>query len=266
MTQPDQRAMWNGPSGEAWIEWQAVLDGLFRPFEDVLVAAVAPGARVLDVGCGTGATTIAIARVAGRAVGFDLSAPMIEVARARAAGAADFLVGDAQTYAFEPASFDAITSRFGVMFFDDPLAAFANLRRAAAPGAKLRVITWRSAAENPFMTTAERAAAPLVELPARAANGPGQFAFADPDRVRAILEPAGWSRLAFAPLDVPATLPEPMLGAYASRLGPLGRVLASADDATRARVMSTVRAAFDPFVHGSDVRFTCACWQVDAIA
>ena len=157
-----------------------------------------PGSRVLDVGCGTGSTTLAVARrlgAKGRCIGIDISEPMIAAARARAereGTPASFIRADAQTHAFEPASFDMIISRFGVMFFDDSVRAFANLRRAARDDAELRFIAWRSAAENPFMTTAERAAAPLLpNLPARRPDAPGQFAFADRRRVYSILEESG---------------------------------------------------------------------------
>jgi SAM-dependent methyltransferase len=154
----EQEALWNGPAGRAWVDEQEVLDRVLRPFEELLVGAAA--GRVLDVGCGTGSTTVAFARKTGaRCVGVDISEPMLRFARARAERegvAVEFVRADAQTYAFEPGSFDRILSRFGVMFFGDPVRAFANLRRA---GGELRFVAWRSANENPFMTTAERAAA-----------------------------------------------------------------------------------------------------------
>jgi ubiquinone/menaquinone biosynthesis C-methylase UbiE len=269
----DQATLWNGVAGRAWIDAQESLDRLFEPFEALLCEAVArrPGAHVLDVGCGTGATTLAAARVSGesgRCVGVDISAPMIEVAKRRAQRAhtpATFMCADAQVYPFEPASVDMIISRFGVMFFDDPIAAFANLRRAAADGAELRCIAWRSAAENAFMTTAERAAAPLLpNLPPRRPGAAGQFAFADPQLVRSILEKSGWAAIDIAPIDVPCTLPESELLQYVTRLGPVGMVLRDADEGTRARVIETVRAAFDPFIQGSHVEFTAACWLLSA--
>lgn len=271
----DQQRLWNGPAGQAWVELQATLDRLFLPFEAHLAdaAAAASAQRVLDVGCGTGATTLAIARRLGDAVhctGVDVSAPMIALARERAAHdrlRADFVLADAQTHAFAPATFDLIVSRFGVMFFDDPVRAFANLRRAATDRAGLHCIAWRSAAENPFMTAAERAAAPLLpDLPARRPDGPGQFAFADADRVRAVLERSGWQGIELRPLDVDCVLPESELARYATRLGPVGLVLQQADAGTRAAVASAVRAAFEPFVHGDTVRFTAACWIVAARA
>jgi hypothetical protein len=153
------------------------------------------------------------------------------------------------------------------MFFDDPVSAFANLRRAARPRAELVALAWRSCAENPFMTTAERAAAPfLPSIPARKPNGPGQFAFADEHKVRVILEDSGWRDIDIQPIDVACGLPEKELNHYLTRLGPLGLILQDADQATRAHITGAVRAAFDPFVQGEDVRFTAACWMVRAHA
>jgi SAM-dependent methyltransferase len=271
----EQAALWNGPAGRAWVETQAVLDRLFEPFERQLVEAVhaGEGRRVLDIGCGTGAVTLALARRLGpqaECTGVDISGPMVAVARERAASegsTARFVEADAQVHAFERAAFDTLVSRFGVMFFDDFVQAFANLRRAASSNAAMKFIAWRAADENPFMTTAERAAAPLLpELAARRPGGPGQFAFADRERLAGLLAQGGWTGIDIEPLDVACTLPESELVRYVSWLGPVGAILQKADEATRTRVVRTVRAAFEPFVHGGEVRFTAACWWVQARA
>lgn len=272
-TASEQKALWNGAAGRAWVEAQAVLDRLFRPLEALLVDAVttASAQSVLDVGCGTGSTTLAMARALGpqrRTVGVDLSEPMIALARTRAAqehAPAEFICADAQTYPFEPRSVDMITSRFGVMFFADPVQAFSNLRRAARSDGQLRLIVWRGAEENPFMTTAERAAAPLLpDLPPRRADGPGQFAFANRDHVSSIMQKGGWSDVDFQRLDVVCTLAEDDLARYATRLGPVGLFLQNADEETRTRIARAVRSAYDPYVHGDEVRFTAACWMINA--
>jgi SAM-dependent methyltransferase len=269
----EQTTLWNGSAGRAWVESQELLDQILQPFQDLLVDAISTESprRVLDVGCGTGGTTLAIARRLGRhgaCTGVDISEPMLAAARARAEGERTppiFVLADAQTHAFERASFDAITSRFGVMFFNDSVQAFANLRCAAEQGAHLRFLAWRSAAENAFMTTAERVAAPLLpNLPTRRPDEPGQFAFADGDRVRRILKDSGWSEIDVEPIDVPCTMPENELTHYVTRLGPVGRVLQEADPQVRAQLIDDVRAALAPYVHGAEVRFTGACWMVQA--
>lgn len=274
-TNDEQAELWNGVAGRAWVEAQELLDQVFKPFEELLVESVIAesGGRVLDVGCGTGSTTLAVARSLGaksRCTGIDISEPMLAVARARAERErtpATFIHDDAQIHAFEPASFDAIISRFGVMFFDDCCRAFANVRYAARNGAHLRFIAWRDAAENPFMTTAERAAAPLLtNIPARRPDAPGQFAFADQARVYRILEESGWAEIEIKPIDIVCTFPESELVPYLTRFGPLGRILDQAEEQLRNQVIETVRPAFDPYVHGDEVRFTAACWAVSARA
>jgi SAM-dependent methyltransferase len=271
----DQPALWNGTAGCAWVDAQDTLDRMYQPFEDLLVHAIIAGtpSRVLDVGCGTGGTTVAVARrlgTAGECVGVDISEPMLAAARDRAERAgvhATFVRADAGSHPFEPSSFDAIMSRFGVMFFDDPVRAFSNLRRAAQSGAELRFVAWRSPEENPFMTTAERAAAPLLpNVPPRVPDAAGQFAFADSARVGRILRSSGWSDIDVWPVDVVCSFPEKELTRYATRFGPVGRVLQDADEATRTRVVQTVRAAFEPFVHEGEVRYVAACWMISARA
>ncbi|RIX79563.1 class I SAM-dependent methyltransferase [Acidovorax cavernicola] len=272
----EQAALWNGRAGSAWVQTQAVLDAMFQPLEARLTDAVrAVGARrVLDVGCGTGRTTLAVARqlgATGECLGIDISAPMIEAARARAAREAlpsvRFVCADVQGHAFEPAAFDMVISRLGVMFFDDPVRAFANLRGAAADGAALRCIAWRGGADNPFMTVAERAAAPLLPgLPPRRPNAPGQFAFADRARVADILGASGWGEVDIQPFDVECAFSATALVDYFTRLGPVGLVLQEANAATREKVVEALRTAFAPYVQGDEVRFVAACWMIGARA
>jgi SAM-dependent methyltransferase len=269
----EQAKLWNGSAGCAWVEAQALLDRILQPFEDLLVAAVsANGARrVLDVGCGTGSTTRAVARLLGAqgdSIGVDISEQMIDTARVLAEQErvpAKFICADAQIHAFEPASVDMIMSRFGVMFFADPVRAFANLRDAASSEATMCLVAWRSPAENRFMTAAERAAATLLpNLPARRADAPGQFGFADARRVQSILAESGWTDIDIQPIDVACTLPESELSRYGARLGPVGVALREVDQRTRDRVVAVVRTALEPYVHGDEVRFTACCWRVAA--
>lgn len=269
----EQASLWNGPSGDVWVQQQPVLDQMFQSMEALLVNAVRErhAHRVLDVGCGTGATTLAVSQelgAQGHCTGVDISAAMIAAAKARArqsGSTAEFICADAGAYAFEPSSFDMVISRLGVMFFDQPEQAFANLRRAACNDASLCFIAWRGMEENPFMTTAERAAGPLLpSLPPRQPDAPGQFAFANRDRVAALLKGGGWSDITIEPVDVACAFPESELIGYFTRLGPVGLALRQADDRLRAQIIEKVRPAYDVFVDGADVRYTAACWVIHA--
>jgi SAM-dependent methyltransferase len=271
----EQAEQWNGPGARSWIQAQTLLDQTFLNFEKMLVEAVkAAGANtVLDIGCGTGATTRAIARQLGpegRALGLDISAPMIARATelAKAEGStARFTAGDAQTQAFEPGSFDMITSRFGVMFFSDPVAAFSNLRGALRPDGQLAMVSWRSTAENPFMTVAERAAAPLLpDLPPRRSGSTGQFAFADQTRIQGILDDSGWRGGRNEAIDVTCTFPADALDTYLSLMGPVGQMLAQQDDDQKRRVVDAIRTSFETYLVGSNIAFTAACWMTRATA
>jgi SAM-dependent methyltransferase len=274
----EQAELWNGPSGSAWVEMQDVLDRVLAPFERVLFKEAFPseGSRVLDVGCGAGTTTISMARrlgPTGLCVGVDISEPLLRVAKARAIaekpGTVAFVQADAQTYAFEPGRFDSVMSRFGVMFFGDPEAAFVNIRRAARSDAKLAFVAWRSPAENPFMTTAARAAEPLLpNLSIPNADAPGQFAFSDGGRVRRILNASDWKNIDVRPIDVTGNIAEQDLLTYVTKLGPVGAALRDAgmDKATRTRTTIAVRAALEPYIQNGIARFTMACWLVSAHA
>lgn len=273
----EQASRWNGPSARGWIDNQQLLDRLYRPLEELLASCVdeVSGQRVLDVGCGTGSTTLAVTRAVaghgGRAVGVDISEPMIAVARERARDeglAAEFACADAQTHGFSKAQFDTIISRFGVMFFSDPVAAFRNLHDAAAAGAALRTIVWRNPDRNDIMVATGRTAASLLpDLPARqpgTPGTPGQFAFADPDLVRPILDEGGWRDVTIDPLDVELSLPRADMLRYVTTFGPVGVQLDAVDEATRGRVIDRLTDAFAPYTDGPDVRYPAACWMVSA--
>jgi SAM-dependent methyltransferase len=271
-TNADQIAYWNDFAGQTWFELQDLLDVQLEPLGRRVIEALAPRAReqVLDVGCGCGQTTLALGGLVGpdgRAVGVDISRPMLEIARRRAEIAPQtvFLEADAQTYAFEPATFDAIHSRFGVMFFEDPTVAFANLRGALKPGGRMAFICWRSPAENPVMSLPMAAAAkflPAAEPPTPGAPGP--FAFADAERVRGILGDAGFIDVAIAPQDMPAggnSLDDTVR--LALRVGPLGRQLHQYPTA-RGEVIEAIRHALGQHLLDGRVLLPSATWIVTA--
>ena len=173
----DQIAYWNGPGGQRWAERQQAQDIVLAPVADVLIerARATAGEQILDVGCGAGATTMALAQIVGRtgrAVGIDISAPMLARARALAPAGmpVEFVLADATVYPFEPARFDLLASRFGVMFFADPALSFANMRKALKASGRLAFACWREARDNPFFMAPLQAVykhAPKRRRPAR---------------------------------------------------------------------------------------------------
>ena len=277
----DQAERWN--SGEDLAHWltnQARYDRMNEPFAAMILAAaqLRPGGHVLDVGCGCGATTLAAARVVapGQAVGLDLSGPML--ARARATAEADglpnavFQQGDAQVQPLEPARFDAVMSRFGTMFFADPVAAFANIRSATRPGGRLAFVCWQPLAAQQWLLVPGAALAEHVPLPAGfgSGDGPGMWAFSDPDRPREILAAAGWRDI-----EITAEHASVLVGGGGSvedavefmRTGSMARMmLAGADAGTFDRAVASVRAAVAPYADADGVRLGAGVWLVQAVA
>jgi SAM-dependent methyltransferase len=267
-----QAEYWNAGAGPTWAELQEPLDRQLAPLGRLAMAALAPrpGERLLDVGCGAGETTLELAQAvapAGHVTGLDISATLLAVARRRAAGRrdVDFVEADAQTYPFAPASHDGLFSRFGVMFFADPAAAFANLRRALKPGGRLAFVCWRTAAENEVMSLPMAAASPFLPPSTPPEPGaPGPFAFADPERVRALLDAAGFTGIHLAPHelkvgggDLEATL------SLSLRVGPLGGALRENPDKREAAV-DAIRAALAPHEGPDGVKLRSATWVVTA--
>lgn len=268
-----QVAYWNDAAGQTWAEMQEALDRQLAPLGRAAMAALAPtpGERLLDIGCGAGQTTLELAAAVapgGEVLGLDISRPLLEVARARpAVPGVRFLEGDAQTHAFEPAGFDGAFSRFGVMFFADPPAAFANIRRALKPGGRLAFVCWRAMGENPIMTAPLTAA--LAHLPAPSPpdpTAPGPFAFADPDRVRGILSQAGFAGVELAPHDekVGGGDLRTAVG-LALRVGPLGMLLRENPE-KRDVVVAAIREALARHEGPDGVKLDSATWIVTARA
>ena len=274
----DQIAYWNGPAGKRWAERQAAQDILLGPIADILVdrARLKPGERVIDVGCGSGATTIAFAQKvapSGHALGIDLSEPMLARARASAPKGlpVEFVQADATVYPFDPASFDALASRFGVMFFADPVLSFANMRRALRPSGRLAFACWREPRENPWMMAPLQAVyqhAP--KLPPQGPEDPGPFAFSSEDRVHRILGAAGFTEIAMeaCPLSLDIGIGGGLDAAVQSALeiGPAHRALQEQPPEIVAAATNAIREALAPVVRGQTVALPGSIWIVTAKA
>jgi SAM-dependent methyltransferase len=269
-----QAVYWNEAAGPTWAELQGPLDRQLAPLGRAGMAVLQPkpGEKILDIGCGAGETSLELARAVapgGQVTGADISRTLLEVARRRAEGLAgvEFLEADAQTAAFAPGGYDAVFSRFGVMFFSDPVAAFVNIRRALAPDGRLVFVCWRPPAENPIMTLPMSAALAHVPPPAPPEPGaPGPFAFADAERVRGILAAAGFKDVTITPHNekVGGGDLDTVVG-LSMRVGPLGGLLRENPD-KRDVVIASVREALKAHDGPDGVRLDSATWIVAARA
>jgi SAM-dependent methyltransferase len=268
-----QAEFWNSSATRPWADQHERQDRALAGLAEVALglAAPRPGERVLDIGCGSGTTVLELAaRVgpSGYVLGADIAAQSVARANERIAAAglhhAEAICTDVSTHSFAPGSVDLAFSRLGVMFFGDPTAAFANVRRAITPGGRMVVAVFRTAAENPWPTAPFAAVRHLLPpVPAPGPEDPGIFSWADPARVHRILEGAGFRDVALTPADLPMQLAgiggAAEAAEFAILFGPLTRILPGLSAVQREAVRSTLEAFFQ-----RHVALPSAFWVVQA--
>ncbi len=268
----EQQAYWNGRGGQTWLASYDRIQRSIAGFSEAALAAAAakPGEKVLDVGCGTGSTTAALAKAVGpqgHVLGADISETLIGAARQHKLDNLKFEIGDVTSFPFETAAFDLVFSRFGVMFFADPVAAFRNLRRALRPNGRLVFLCWRTLLDNPWVLVPMRAAEP--HLPPAERPGPeepGPFAFGDRARVERILMEAGFGKPSFRTLDQQSRLGGDIAETVDNmgRMGPLARRFADATPEQIADAKAAIAEALKPHAGPEGVHLAGACWLVSA--
>jgi ubiquinone/menaquinone biosynthesis C-methylase UbiE len=272
----DMLAFWNGKGGHTWVERQEHTDITLTPVTDALLAFAAPhaGERVVDIGCGCGAPTLDFARAVGahgRVVGMDISGPMLAEGERRAKAARlaniDWRQADPATATLD--EYDLITSAFGVMFFGDRVAAFANMRRGAAPDARLALVCWRTLAENPWMEVPMKAVAQhLPPRPKAVPNAPGMFAFADPDHVTEVLTASGWAPPRVEKLDMDLDiaagrgLEEAVV--QSTQIGAVNSWLRNQPEEIVSAAVASLREALAPYAESQSVRLPGAMWLISS--
>jgi ubiquinone/menaquinone biosynthesis C-methylase UbiE len=272
----DQIAYWNGPGGQHWADRQQAQDVVLGPVSEVLIdrARARSGERIVDVGCGCGATAVALAHQVGptgHVLGIDISGPMLARARqvAPAGLPVEFVLADATVHPFEPAGFDLLASRFGVMFFAEPARSFANLHRALRPSGRLAFACWRDPRENPFFMAPLQAAYKHVpKLPQLGPEDPGPFSFASEARVRRILAEAGFSGVEMEPcnlaLDIAIGSGLDTAVQSALEIGPAARALAEQPPDVVAAATDSIREALAVYLRGQSVPLPASIWIVTA--
>jgi SAM-dependent methyltransferase len=271
----DQRQRWNGDEAAHWVDHADQYDEQLLPFLTALRETLPTSGSdsVLDVGCGCGALSLAFAADAGGVTGLDISAPLLSVATARADSAgvtnAEFVPGDAQVMSFGT-KFDIVTSRFGVMFFDDPGRAFTNLRSALRSGGRLGFACWQGLGQQAWLLDAAVAAGPFLPPADPGPSGPGMFALAEPDTVRAVLDSAGFTNIEIASFRTPMMVGGPGTVEDAITFfaggGIARQMLDAADPASRSAAIEAVRCLFADRHNGTGVTFDAAAWIVTADA
>ena len=272
----DMLSFWNGKGGHTWVARQAYTDITLTPVTDALLAFAAPrtGERVVDIGCGCGAPTLEFARAVGRfgrVAGFDISGPMLAESERRSgvAGLANIDWRQADPAVAELDEYDLLISAFGVMFFGDRVAAFTNMRRSAAPDARMALVCWRALAENPWMEVPMAAVARhLPPRPKPVPNAPGMFAFADPEHVTGVLTASGWAAPSFEALDMDLDiaagrgLEEAVV--QSTQIGAINSWLRNQPQEVVSAAVASLREELKPYADGMSVRLPGAMWLISS--
>lgn len=270
MSNEDQIEYWNDNAGVKWTEQQDVMDALLAPVTSLLMdaAAIVPGERILDIGCGTGETSLIAMDAGADVTGVDVSEPMLELARSRANGRGTLLLADASEYQAEE-GFDLIISRFGVMFFEDPVSAFINIKANLKPGGRMVFACWQSPKVNLWVMVPMAAIKPLLpDAPETDPHAPGPFAFADAERLKSILTEAGFEDVSMTSHSVEICLSQ--TGGvddavyFSSQIGPASRALGEVDDNLKSRLLIALKKALAPHDDGGRVALPGGIWIVRA--
>ncbi len=270
----DMAAAWDGQEGEHWTVQAYRYDRAGQGYDRHLLERAAIGARdrVLDIGCGSGVSTRMVARVAtsGSALGVDLSARMLEHARecsfAEGLTNTSYEQGDAQVHPFEPASFDAVISRFGAMFFADPVGAFQNIATALRPGARLTLLSWRTLEHNEWVVALRTSLAAGRTLPDRPPGVPGPFGLAEAEAIRRILGRAGFEGIELMELNEPMLLGSDVDDAFSfvRGMGMSRALLDGLDASARERALKTLREQLAKAKTAAGVVFASSAWLIAA--
>jgi len=275
MSNQEQIDYWNGNAGTTWVDSQESMDAMLAPLTAPLVqaAGVKGSERCIDVGCGCGDTSLQLAQSGAGVWGVDVSAPMLERATQRARelglGNATFSTADAATESFAP-EHDLVFSRFGVMFFTDPVGAFKNLHSSLYETGRLCFLCWQPPGKNPWMSTAGKAVKPFLPEPETPPDprAPGPFAFADVDYLNGVLQQAGFHNIDISPVTATMHIADNLDDAveFQQRIGPLARALSELEGEQQTQAIAAARAELNNHMTSDGLNLGAACWLAQATA
>ena len=272
----DQKEFWNNEKGKIWVALEKKIDAMLSPLGDEALKSLAPenGENIIDIGCGTATTSLKIADLVGdkgSVTGVDISKPILECARQKAkensVSNIEFILADAQNHKYLVNSYDAIFSRFGVMFFEDPVAAFANLIKGLKSGGRLAFICWAEPSVNDWIETSTNVASRFLELPPKAApREPGPFAFEDPVYLRKILSDAGWKKITIENYCTTNLVGKTIEEAadFLSRMGPMSIPFENAEETVKIKVIDALKDCFSNYLTETGVEMNFNSWIVTA--
>ncbi len=273
----DQKKFWNESKGKSWVELQPKIDSLLKPIGEAALSKLNPieGEKIAELGCGTGTMSFLISKKIGKSglvQGFDISEPMLDYAEKRRINSnlvnIKYTLADLQTYEFKENSFDALFSRFGVMFFDNPVVAFSNLRRSLKRGGRFIFACWAERLENDWIELPTEIASRFLELPPTPPEKtPGPFAFEDKEYVISILNEAGWKNVSFENFSCAhsagRTLDE--AARFLGRMGPMSGPIENSGSKTRERFFEALKLELSKYETDEGIMMNFSTWIVSAL-
>ena len=273
----DQKEFWNEKKGKIWISLEKNIEKMLGPLGDHAINTLKPkvGEKILDVGCGTGSTSLKLSKLVGKEgliTGIDISEPILGFAKKQAnvkrIKNIKFVLADAQNFQFSENNYDAVFSRFGIMFFEDPITAFKNIRKSLKDKGRLTFICWCSREENDWINLSSNIASQFLELPPKAnPKDPGPFALEDHRYIEEILINSGWKNIVIKNHGEKIIVGETLDSSaeFLSRMGPMSVPFENANEQTKEKVISALKECYSKYLTPKGVEFHFSSWIVSAL-
>ena len=273
----EQKEFWNEKKGEIWVSLESKIDKMLGPLGDQAIKILKPkvGEKILDIGCGTGSTSQTLSKLVGESgiiTGIDISKPILNFAQKQKENKKikniNFIQADAQNHQFSDLNFDAVFSRFGIMFFEDPISAFKNIKKSLSCNGRLTFVCWSKSEDNDWMNLSSNVASQFLELPPKAnPKEPGPFALEDYFYIEEILIKSGWKNIKIKAYKENIVIGETLDHAadFLSRMGPMSVPFENANEQTKEKVISALKECYSKYFTPKGVEFHFSSWIVSAV-